>query len=86
MKKLIWPIAFVLAFAVPTYAQQQDKIYTLQVNNDELTKIGSALGKLSYDDAAPLIAKLRQQIVDQNKPVEASKPVDPKPADPPKSD
>lgn len=77
MKKFIWPIAFLLAFAVPTLAQQQAPELTLKVTGAEVDTIGKGLGKLPFDDVAGLIQKLRQQIVEQQKPVEA--PVAPKP-------
>lgn len=66
MKKLIYPIAFLLAFAVPTFAQQQE--ITLKVNGDEINMIGKALGKLPYDDVAALIQNLRTQITNQQQP------------------
>lgn len=72
MKKLIWPVAFVLAFVVPTYAQQVQEM-TLKVTPADVEVIGRALGKLPFDDVAQLIQKLRAQILEQQKPVEGQK-------------
>lgn len=80
MKKIIYPIAFLLTFAIPVWAQQQD--FTLKVTNDDVNTIGKALGKLPFDDVAGLIQKLREQIVSQQqKSVEAPivAPAPPKP-------
>lgn len=80
MRKLIWITGFILALAVPTLAQQQAPEINLKVNNSELETIGKALGKLTFDEVAPLIQKLRTQVVEQQ---QAATPV-PTPAPKPK--
>lgn len=44
--------------------------FTVKVSPAELDLIGKGLGKLPFEESAPLIQKLRQQIVEQQKPVE----------------
>ena len=65
MRKLIWPIAFAFAFAIPALAQQAQQEVTLKVTNDDVNVIGRALGKLPFDEVAGLVQKLRSQIVEQ---------------------
>lgn len=54
------------------------KQFTLTVDDQEVMIIGSALGKMPYETAAPLVAKLQQQIKEQ---VDATAPA-PVPAEP----
>lgn len=55
-----------------------DKEFTLTVTNAEIAKIGEALGKLPYNEVAPMFFKLQQQVSKQNEqpktpPVEEKK-------------
>lgn len=73
MKKLIVICAFLFSSA----AMAQDA--TLTVNQAELGLIGKGLGKLTFDEAAPLINKLQGQVIEQQKKAEVKpteKPVD----------
>ena len=92
MHKLIWPIAFVAAFTVPTYlagklgAQpiqpQQPSELTFKVTPAEVDVIAKGLESQPYKDVVPLLQKLREQFVAQQK---ANEPVPvPKPAPEPK--
>lgn len=70
MKKLIWIVGFVAAFAIPHYANSQQapaapQEYTLKVSAADVDLIGKALGKVSFDEAAPVIQRLREQIYAQ---------------------
>lgn len=78
MKKLIWVVGFILAFAIPLAAQQQAQELTLKVTPAEVDTIGKGLGKLPFDEVAAIIQKLRNQIVEQQKPAEAPKAEEPK--------
>lgn len=70
MKKLLLIGAAVL-FATSAVAQERE--YDLRVTATEVNLIGKALGKLSFDEVAPIIDKLRNQVAIQNQP---SKPVE----------
>lgn len=82
MRKLIWVAGFVLAFAVPTLAQQE---VNLKVTTEDVNVIGKALGKMPFDEVAGLIQKLREQIMQQQKPAEVPVPT-PRPAEAPKKE
>lgn len=72
MKKLLLIAALSI---LPISAMAQD--VTLTVNPAELQLVGRGLGKLLYDEAAPLISKLQGQVTAQQQPkVEPQKPVD----------
>lgn len=58
-----------LATPMPVQAQgQQPSEFTIKIAPAELDLIGKGLGKLPFEDVAPLIQKLRQQVMDQQKP------------------
>lgn len=69
MHKLIL-IAASIALATPALAQTpapaQD--YTVKLPAAQWDIIGTALGKMTYTDAAPVIAVIREQIIEQQKP------------------
>lgn len=70
MKKLI-----LIAALLSSPAMAQD--VTLTVNQAELQLVGKGLGKIPYDEVAPLMAKLQNQVATQSQPkVEPQKPVD----------
>ncbi len=64
MHKLIWPIAFVAAFAVPVMAQQPSEL-TFKVTPAEVDVIAKGLESQPYKDVVPLLQKLREQFVAQ---------------------
>lgn len=70
MRKLLWLAGFALAFVIPVMAQE----VSLKVTNDDVNTIGKALSKLPFDEVAPLIQKLRTQIVEQQQPVPVPQP------------
>ena len=62
--------------AIPAMAQEQSSApseYTLKITSQELDLLGRALGTMPYNDIAPLLQKLRSQVVEQQK----SKKVEP---------
>ena len=63
MKRDIWIAGFLLAFAVPTIAQQQE--FNLKVAAADIDVIGRALGKMPFDEVAALMQKLQMQIQQQ---------------------
>lgn len=58
---------FVALLATPAFAQEAPKTYTLTVTSAELATIGTALGVLPYKDVSAIIAKLSQQINEQDR-------------------
>jgi len=64
MHKLIWPIAFIAAFAAPVYAQQPAEL-TFKVTPAEVDVIAKGLESQPYKDVVPLLQKLREQFVAQ---------------------
>lgn len=50
--------------------------YNVTVTAQELDAIGNALGKAPFEVAAPIIQKLREQVIAQSKPVTDAKTVD----------
>lgn len=67
----------VLLMATPAMAQ--DREFTIKVNQKELETIAKALGKQPFDEAAPVIQKLQQQIAPQVTPPAQATPVPPAP-------
>lgn len=73
MHKLIWPIAFIAAFTIPTYmasklgAQpiQQPSELIFKVTPAEVDVIAKGLESQPYKDVVPLLQKLREQFVAQ---------------------
>jgi hypothetical protein len=64
------------AFAQPAQQPLPDK-YNITLTPQELDLIGNGLGSMPFKDAAPLINKLREQVMAQQpKPVEKP-PVEP---------
>jgi len=61
----------------PVYAQTPTE-YSLKVTSTELELIGKALGTQPYNDVVPLMSKLRQQVMEQQKPKPEDKPAEPK--------
>lgn len=73
MKKSVFVIVGCL-MAVPVYAQQQQQPeFNIKLTGIELDLIGEGLGTQPFNKAAPLIAKLREQVIQQQKPVELPK-------------
>jgi hypothetical protein len=64
MMRLI--LAFLLLVTTAAHAQQQ-RTFTLQITETDLVVIGRALEGLPYRDAAPVLARLQQQIAEQAK-------------------
>lgn len=76
MRKFIWPIAFIAAFAVPVMAQQPSE-YTFKVTPAEVDVIAKGLETQPYKDVVPLLQKLREQFTAQQakpEPVPIPKP------------
>lgn len=64
-------LAGLIFIATPIQAQapQAPQVeFLLKVTAGELDVIGKALGKLPFEDVAQLLQKLRQQVVEQQKP------------------
>ena len=65
-----------LLFSTSAFAQtppaQPQVTYTVTVTAQELDTIGNALGKAPFEVAAPIIQKLREQVIAQSKPVDNS--------------
>lgn len=75
MKRLL--LLSALLFVTPAMSQD----VTLTVNQIELGLIGKGLNEIPFKEAAPLLNKLQQQVMEQNKAKEAEakkaeKPVD----------
>ncbi len=74
MKRLILAAMLV---ATPVFAQQQMQVpseYNLKIVPADVDTIGKALGKMPFDEVAPLIQKLREQISQQQQALNAPKP------------
>lgn len=71
-------VAMLLATSAMAQVPAQPAVnFTITVTAQELDAIGNALGAMPFKDAAPLIGKLREQVMAQTtKPVE--KPVEEK--------
>lgn len=78
MRKLIIVICLIATPALAQEPQVTNQIYNLRVTNDEINVIGKSLGKLPFDEVAPIIQKLRTQIAEQQMPKADAVPV-PKP-------
>lgn len=81
MKKILIIVGFVLVSGSIVNAQGTlPTEYLLRVKPADIDKLGKALGKLPYDEAADLINSLRQQIIEQqSKSVQEPKNDPPKP-------
>lgn len=79
MKRLL----IIAALLVPSLAlaqQPSPQEFTLKLTAAEVQTVGKALDELSYKEAAPVIQKLREQIIQQQtppKPVAAPLPTPP---------
>lgn len=76
MNRLIFIPAIFFATVANAQAPQQptpSTVYTITITAQELDTIGNGLGSMPFKDAAPLINKLREQVMAQNKPAEAPK-------------
>lgn len=67
----------VIGIGLPANAQApasapQQPTYNVTVTAQELDAIGNALGKAPFEVAAPIIQKLREQVIAQSKPVDNS--------------
>lgn len=62
----------------PTVQPNQPAEYVLKLAPLDVELIGKALGGLPFNEAAPIIQKLRQQIVDQQQPLKSVPTVVPK--------
>ena len=76
MKRLV--IALALLLPIPAMAQAVQSTapteYSLKLLPAEVDIVGRALGTQPFNDAAPLINKIRQQVIEQQpKPVEPVK-------------
>ena len=75
--KLILSVRLIVSPAMAQEATQPvssaPSEYTLKITSQELDLLGRALGTMPYNDIAPLLQKLRSQVVEQQK----SKKVEP---------
>lgn len=67
--------AILFATAANAQAPTPTVNFTITVTAQELDTIGNGLGGMPFKDAAPLINKLREQVIAQTKPKD-EKPVD----------
>lgn len=71
-----------VVIATPAVAQQPQSNpaeYHLKITGAEVDLIGKALGTQPFSEVAPLVQKLRQQIMEQQQtPVPTPKPQEPK--------
>lgn len=74
MKKIIWPIAFIAAFAVPVMAQTPQEL-TFKVTPAEVDVIAKGLETQPYKDVVPLLQKLREQFTAQQAKAPEAVPV-----------
>lgn len=58
------------AFAQAPAPAPQQPTFTVTVTAQELDAIGNALGKAPFEVAAPIIQKLREQVIAQSKSVD----------------
>lgn len=65
MKKLLWISVCGILYIHPVQAQQVPTEYILKIKPSDVDNIGKGLGKLPFDDVAPLIQSLRSQIIEQ---------------------
>ena len=78
MKNYLYAAAIACSIATVSLAyaqQQQEREFEIKVNNKDIELIGKALGKLPFEEVAPLFQKLQVQIQQQNMP---KPPVEPK--------
>ena len=75
MKRLL--LLSALLFVTPAMSQD----VTLTVNQIELGLIGKGLNEIPFKEAAPLLNKLQQQVMEQNKAKEAEAKKAEKPGD-----
>lgn len=74
MKRLLAAVFVGISF--PAWAQQPPpQEFTIRLTLPELQLIGTALTKRPYEDVAPLLAKLNEQVAAQQKA--ATPPVEP---------
>lgn len=66
-----------LLVASPVIAQEQPSQpteYNLKITPQELDQVGKALGLMPYNDIAPLMQKLRAQVMEQQQPKKVEEP------------
>lgn len=73
----------VIGVAYGQPANPIEKPLTLTVTVPELNVIGKALGKMPFEDVAQLMAKLQQQVTQQQQSTQVAPPV-PTPSEPAK--
>jgi len=71
--KRIFLMLTLVAFPTLLQAQEVPQTYQLMVTVPEINVIAKGLGTLPYNDVAPLMQKLQQQITTQQKPKEDKK-------------
>ncbi len=65
--KLYSAVVLIAAISLPAYGQE----FTIKLTGPELDIVGKGLGTQSFNDAAPLLQKLREQVqAQQVKPAE----------------
>lgn len=65
--KWFWAILVCLVVS-PVQAQNVPAEYVIKLKPPALDLIGKGLGKLPFEDVAPLMQELRQQVLEQQQP------------------
>ena len=73
MRRALLIAGLILAFAGSARAAPPT-VYTISLTPAEVQEIGQALGAQPYSTVSALIAKIQQQVVDQNKASEPKPP------------
>ena len=71
--KLILAASLIVSPAMAQEQSSQPSEYVLKITPQELDLLGKALGGLPYNNVAPLLQKLRSQVVEQQKPKKVEK-------------
>lgn len=61
-------ITGMLIYNIANAQQSKSPEFIIKVDAQQLEIIGKGLGKLPFDDVAPLIQALRQQVIEQQNP------------------
>ena len=71
--KLIFIGCLIVSPAMAQEQSSQPSEYVLKITPQDLDLMGKALGTMPYNDIAPLLQKLRSQVVEQQHPKKAEK-------------
>lgn len=79
--KWFWAILVCLMVS-PVQAQNVPSEYVIKLKPPALDLIGKGLGKLPFEEVAPLMGELRQQVLEQQQPPAKPQPSGPDPDKP----